>query len=563
LLNLDVSGFNDPSAAHTFLLRKTLGAIGAGQLVTEEARSWIASADEHATPVDNARPFSVQVSHGRSRSWAEEAGVSPDDAEGNTLFAQVSAVRDRFGLFDNKPDIDDPAALLTAVEELRAAIDVSDMEAPQAIANASDPVIKAAHTLTANSGNALKDLRDGAERVTTLVEWLASQQYPQVSDKTEENFVDSPSWGAPAPRVDAADLAFDLLLIDPGLAPRLYTLIDASLADSHPAVRLHAAQRLTALWFVDRDEMWRRITSVAETEPNPGVLRFFAGHVLARLLSEPDNLEPIVLGLAARRFPIGGSRRTIDDHVYGLITALWLLPARERSHAWIEAKLADDLVPARGFLLEASGVAGQFLGAGYEDDERVEVRKRAQALMTLIVTRAAEALEEQLGFPEVARDAERLNAGIELLDNAVRRIRSAALGTGRSEEGRGLKGGVARAHFLQDLAPILRRIGDVAPPRALHELIELLDALLDGDPAQSFELMAHGVLTAGRTFGYHYESLGADRVVKVVGRALADHRGIFADRARRSQLVEMLELFVDQGWPQARRLLYELPELFR
>ncbi len=563
LLDLDVSGFNDPAVARTFLLRKTLGAIGAGGLVTEEARHWIASAGDDATPVDNARPFSVNISHGGLRSWAEEAGVAPDDAEGNALFAQVSAVRDRFGLLDDKLDVPDPAALLTAVEELRAAIDASGVEPPQAIANASDPVIKAAHALTANSGNMLKDVPSGAERVTTLVEWLANQHYPEADEKTEENFVDSPSWGAPAPRVDAADLAFDLLLIDPELAPRLYPLIDASLADSHPAVRLNAAQRLTALWFVDRDEMWPRIIRVAETEPNPGVLRFFAGHVLARLLSEPDSLEPIVLGLAARHFPIGGRRRTIEDHVYELITALWLLAAREQSHGWLEAKLADDIVAARDFLFEATGVAGQLLGAGYEDDERVEVRQRAQALMSAIVARTADALEEQLALPEADRDADRLKAGIELLDNAVRRIRSAALGTRRSEEGRGLSGSAARAHFLQDLAPMLQRIGDVAPPRALHGLIELLDPLLDGNPALSFELMAHGVLTAGCTFGYQYESLGADRVVKTVGRALADHRTIFADAARRSQLVEMLELFVDQGWPQARRLLYELPELFR
>lgn len=563
LLDLDMSGFNDPVAARTFLLRKTLGVIGADQLVTEEAKRWIDSAGENATPVDNARPFSVNISHGTARSWAEEAGVAPDDAEGNALFAQVSNVRDRFGLLDDKFTVDDPSALLSAVEGLRTAIDASKVDSPQTIANASVPVIKAAHALTANSGNLLKDVPSGAQRVTALVEWLSSQSYPVVDDETEENFVEFPSWGAPAPRVDAADLAFDLLRIDPGLSARLYPLIDASLDDCHPAVRLNAAQRLTALWFVDRDEMWSRIVRVAEAEPNPGVLRFFAGHVLARLLSEPDSLEPIVLDLAARNFPTAGQRRTINEHIYELITALWLIHAREQSHAWLETKLADDPVAARDFLFEATGVAGQLIGAGYEDDERIEVRMRAQALLSAIIQRSADAFEEQLALPEDGRDPERLKANIELLDNAVRRIQSAALGTGRTEEGRGLNASVARAHFLQDLAPMLRRIGDVAPPHALHNLVELLDALLDGDPELSFELMAHGVLTAGRTFGYQYESLGAARVVKTVGRALADHRTIFADAGRRSQLVEMLELFVDQGWPQARRLLYELPELFR
>ena len=95
--------------------------------------------------------------------------------------------------------------------------------------------------------------------------------------------------------------------------------------------------------------------------------------------------------------------------------------------------------------------------------------------------------------------------------------------------------------------------------RAMQKLF----AAIDAEPARCFELIAHGILTAGDKFGYQDESLGADRVVKVVGRTLADHRWIFDDAARRAQLVEILELFVDRGWPQARRLLYELPDLFR
>ena len=213
-------------------------------------------------------------------------------------------------------------------------------------------------------------------------------------------------------------------------------------------------------------------------------------------------------------------------------------------------------------MFEATSVAGQLIGAGYEDDERVAVRARAQALTAAIIDRAADTLDAQLKLPPADRDNARIEASVTLLDNAVRKIRSAALG-GRSDEGAGLQGQDARAQYLDDLAPTLHRLGDVAPPRALHELIEFLDSMIDAEPARCFELIAHGILTAGDKFGYQDESLGADRMVKVVGRTLADHRWIFDDAARRAQLVEILELFVDRGWPQARRLLYELPDLFR
>ncbi|PWS21515.1 hypothetical protein DKP78_23170, partial [Enterococcus faecium] len=62
MLSLDVSGFSDPDRAHAMFLRKTLGAIGAGNLVTEAARAWIEAAGAEAAPLENARPFKVTVS---------------------------------------------------------------------------------------------------------------------------------------------------------------------------------------------------------------------------------------------------------------------------------------------------------------------------------------------------------------------------------------------------------------------------------------------------------------------------------------------------------------------
>ncbi|ESW95644.1 hypothetical protein X769_28240 [Mesorhizobium sp. LSJC268A00] len=49
----------------------------------------------------------------------------------------------------------------------------------------------------------------------------------------------------------------------------------------------------------------------------------------------------------------------------------------------------------------------------------------------------------------------------------------------------------------------------------------------------------------------------------MIGRAIADHREIFDDPGRRLSLVRVLEVFVDAGWPAARRLLYRLPEALR
>ncbi len=563
LLKLDFSAFGDPAAAHNLLLRKTLGALGRDAVVTDAGREWIEALGNEAGPVENARPFSIKTGFREGSSLLEDAGLDEDDKAGAALFREVTAVQERQGPIGDAIDVDISAILLADVEKLCATIDGSEVTAPSAIASASAPVIKAAHALAANSGNALKDVPDGVNRLAGLVEWLAKQIAPIADNGTEDEFAEFQSWGAPAPRVDAADLAFDLLLIDPGLVGRILPLIDAALVDTHPAVRMMAAQHLTSLWLVDREVMWSRVTRVAQEEQNPGVLRFFASQVLRRLISEADTLEPIVLSLATRAFPQNSVGRGVEDHLAELITALWLLRGCEDSHSWIGRQLKADFVRSSDFLSEAAGVAGQLLWQGYADGEREAVRRRAQALMEVIVDRAADELDSQLTAVTDERNQPLIDSSVALLDRVVRQIRTAAEALRNSEEGAVPSRTLARARFLDDLAPMLTRIGDVAPPRALHDMVEALDFLLDGNPERCFELIAHGVLTAGRKFGYQYESLGVGRIVNIVGRALADHRGIFQDEKRRGQLIEMLEMFVDQGWPQARRLVYELPELFR
>lgn len=52
-------------------------------------------------------------------------------------------------------------------------------------------------------------------------------------------------------------------------------------------------------------------------------------------------------------------------------------------------------------------------------------------------------------------------------------------------------------------------------------------------------------------------------VVRIVKCYIADHRNIFGDETRRAQLIMVLRLFSEVGWPDAVRLLYELPELLR
>ena len=97
---------------------------------------------------------------------------------------------------------------------------------------------------------------------------------------------------------------------------------------------------------------------------------------------------------------------------------------------------------------------------------------------------------------------------------------------------------------------------------ASHHLIEMLAFFVPLDPKGVFLRIAKSVRSA-RLGGYQHESLGAKQVVLIAERYIAEYRALFREDVCRRALVEMLDTFVDAGWPSARKLVYRLDEIFR
>ena len=70
-------------------------------------------------------------------------------------------------------------------------------------------------------------------------------------------------------------------------------------------------------------------------------------------------------------------------------------------------------------------------------------------------------------------------------------------------------------------------------------------------------------VTSSARFGYTYESMGSDLIVRIVERYLADHRDVFSDEDRLGELMDCLSLFVSAGWPAAQALTFRLAEIWR
>jgi hypothetical protein len=129
--------------------------------------------------------------------------------------------------------------------------------------------------------------------------------------------------------------------------------------------------------------------------------------------------------------------------------------------------------------------------------------------------------------------------------------------------GSGLPDAAAMGRFLVDYADILALFARSHEPATLHQLVEVYEFLIPGDPVKVFEAIHSLLLGRGEEEGYHHESLGNTAVVGIVQRYIADYRPIFENDGRRTRLVAILRLFSEAGWPDALNLLHDLPDLLR
>lgn len=571
---LDWTVFRDPAAARQDILLRLFGAIGASHLESDEAR---ASLESHAAefPPRNERPVRFTTTSGEPERWywLRSAGVDVENPSISALLEHSEQLETALALRGQQaPEIDDPAAAITMLEKLERAMTRAEEEGfPLDVLRVPGGAIaRGCSALISAASNPLASDPALVARVVQMTLRLARHRHPEGGPDVEADFARSPSWGSPAPRIDAAENVVRLLMSNLPVDSALVDVFARLLADAHPAVRLTVARHIGVLWNRDRDRMWRLAEDLVSREHNRTVINGFLVDFLGgvRRLA-PKIVERLALDLANRFAdePEEDAPRSLRDSIGSLFAYLWVESERSDAYARIETWLARsaDHIP------ELSGIISTIrepLIFGYAggSPEEADMRRRAQQLVALVVDTMATALAAfyRLNPEQQAETGEIIRKQAQLLDHACNQLYFASgafRDSGRTE--RGLATDAEKQAFLIDTEAVLRRIGDVGTPSTIHHLVELLEFLLSADPGRAFDLMAHALLEGGRRLGYQHESLGSKVFVRMVGLLLADHRELFQEPARRQKLVDCLAVFIEAGWPEARRLLYRLPELLQ
>jgi len=396
---------------------------------------------------------------------------------------------------------------------------------------------------------------------------------PAVSnDEREKSFSESATWGRPAPRIGAARALLKYIRSKQEPTPEDIQLVLALARDPAVEVRYailsHAntvcqaspslAQQLADIGFSEEQNRTVQLAFLNSFRNYMGDNFSWAGEKILAL-EEAYSLEP------------SDKHDYFCDQLVDLILRLWMTwksdEAKNRLFVWtaeslrFRTRISPLILDLRSLVLiedkepNSSNAASEI------------ARQQGKELFTAIIENLAASHRDLL---ERAQSGENVSSDLtectRLLDSAAHQVYfgSRAYDMERENLSSDAIDSQLKQRFLDDYLPVLKILANIPYPSITHPVLETLEAYISDDPARTLELLIEAVTGGGKPGGYTFESLGADLVVKLVRRFLADYPAVIASNPQyRHGVVLMLDQFAAVGWPEARKLVYELPEMLR
>lgn len=557
---------------------RLLGCIPKSDLVSDEAKQLLTKLVAlHAIPA-NEPP--VGVGELTSRPYGEkdflaEMGV-PVDSKSNRRIQELEQDVKEFGdkHLNSIPTRTEVADVLPAIRKLYDALLDGDRDgAHQAQQDYAWGVLTAACSRVTRIQDFPRE--DSEDRfVLKLLLKASNHPIPAANPEHDDQFDKNPSWGSPSPRIEAAAGLIVAARQETSATSDVLEAIERLLADPVPAVRYQIASRLNVMYDIRRDMMWRLIQERCTSEPSRGVLQGVLGGPLNRIAgSNPDQVA-LLAKIIFDRIRDGEGAERVRKLCISIFVNLYI---------WRDTKLCREIAleiafSPRTYSKEAHHLLVHLrepLTHGPTDPPQPEedaIRERALDLLNQLLTSALKDFEHiqknhiGISFDQWPKeDQEIIRSLARIIDSASSEVyfASGAYESKQNANSARKLTSEQMMRFYNEAGKILDELADTGFASVTYHLVETLESFIPLDPRGVF-LRIGQVIRAGQQSGYQYESLAADLMVRLVERYLAEYRSLLQqDAVCRQTLIEILDIFVRAGWPSARRLTYNLEDIFR
>lgn len=319
--------------------------------------------------------------------------------------------------------------------------------------------------------------------------------------------------------------------------------------------------------------MWKLLERFSREEISRGVLQFLVAESLGRLAGHHATQVAELVRIILDRVREGAGADEVRQHCARILTGLYVWQDQPLCRKTVEM-IANDPASYKAEAHKMVFNLRPWLNLGTVDPpdaDQDEARRKSFGLIYHIlssVLRQTKELEEDypiVPFSSWSEADQKKGRGLaQLAESVCMQVYFASGAYQDSNDEEKVPPVIAeRTRFWRESRPTLDLLSEFGYPSLTHHLLETLEYLITFEPVAVFLLVGR-VVRKGREGGYQYESLAIDLIIRLVERFIAEHRHHLQENEDcRRVLIEILDTFVEAGWPAARRLTYRMEEIFR
>lgn len=382
----------------------------------------------------------------------------------------------------------------------------------------------------------------------------------------DEHFKDqSPATGySSTPRIDASEALIPIFLRDD--KEDTLELIVAATNDENAVVRLNVIKHLARLKSKNEEKYWSIILNRVEKEND----YFVAGILVANVIVSENSAIKLeqFLNIASGREELFESANSFLTNFTRLL--VWLYSNKNNTKA--RDILAENISKPVFCKAEIIAIFDHIDPSHNNYSTTTNLNSAIIERLANLVVFYGNEIKSHLETQSENKESDIIKSSLEIIDLIVQRLYfSLDLNERIRNRDRLPVLDDDRRAFYFKIKPILQQVIDSSREvntkglilaHTAHYFMEILSGVVKYDPRTALT-MANSVTKLSIDTGYALDSLAIREVVVLTEKLLVDHRDLLIEDEPFNQLVELLEVYIKNGWPDALNLLWRLNDIFK